>query len=209
MSTGEVYFARAAPEDEPANTLTAPNSSHRDPLAPPRSPPPTAGGKAAARAKSSGTGGQPAAPAVAEALAAGEIFIVGEQHYTDNNLANPYQAQPIAILPDKSYKSEVKCGIAPVAFDKLMKYIESLDTSEDGSTSASFDAMLASDMLSYYRPKGRLALLSPFLHVSLIVAACIPTLALFTLWGINQYAFYYYTITQTTAFGFLFVCFYL
>jgi hypothetical protein len=152
-------------------------------------------------------------------------YIVGEQHYVNGKLANPY-AQSTKELDDlrvrlahsaeerpnragkflESYES-YKCCVARVEFDDFMKYIEALDTSDDGSKTAT--AMFASEMLSYYRPKGRLALISPFLHVALIISACIPTMALFTLWGLNQYAFYTYTITQTTAFGMLFVCFYL
>jgi hypothetical protein len=152
-------------------------------------------------------------------------YVVGEQHYVNGKLANPY-AESTKELDDlrvqlahiaqerpnpvetilKSYEP-YKCCVARVEFDDFIKYIESLDTSDDGSRTAT--AMFASEMLSYYRPKGRLALISPFLHVALIVSACVPTMALFTLWGLNQYAYYCYTITQTTAFGFLFVCFYL
>lgn len=143
-----------------------------------------------------------------------EKFCLGEQHFSDGKLVNPYtQTSPISLNgtissedDNKKFK-KFKCGVAAVEFNDLIKYIEYLDTNEDGSRSAT--SMFSSEMLSYYRPKGRLAILSPLLHVALIIGACIPTLALFTLWGLNQYAFYYYTITQTAAAGFLFVCFYL
>jgi hypothetical protein len=152
-------------------------------------------------------------------------FIVGEQHYVNGNLANPYAESTKELdelrvrlahsAQEKSNRAEkilenyepYKCCVARVEFDDFIKYIEYLDTTDDGSKTAT--SMFASEMLSYYRPKGRLALISPFLHVALIVAACVPTMTLFTLWGLNQYSYYSYTITQTTAFGFLFVCFYL
>ena len=157
-------------------------------------------------------------------------YIVGEQHYVNGNLSNPYaestkeldelrvrlahraQEKPNRAEKEKSEKilesyEPYKCCVARVEFDDFIKYIESLDTSDDGSKTAT--AMFASEMLSYYRPKGRLALISPFLHVALIVAACVPTMALFTLWGLNQYSYYCYSITQTTAFGSLIICFYL
>ena len=137
--------------------------------------------------------------------------MVGERHYKYNpnyELMNPYlQHTDISCETDSNAHAKCGvCGVAPVSFHKLVKYIEYLDNSDDNSTS---NAMFASELLSYYRPKGRLALISPFLHVSLIMACCIPTLALFTLWALNQFSYYYFTITQTTAFGFLIICFYL
>jgi hypothetical protein len=149
--------------------------------------------------------------------------VFGEKHYKYNpnyELMNPYlQHTDISYETDSTAHAKCPpghcpvaheecgvCGVAPVSFYKLVKYIEYLDNSDENSTS---NAMFASELLSYYRPKGRLALISPFLHVSLIMACCIPTLALFTLWALNQFSYYYFTITQTTAFGFLIICFYL
>lgn len=102
-----------------------------------------------------------------------------------------HEKNPISlddVSNNELWATPVKCGIEPVNFDKIMKYVESLESSEDGSTSAS--VMFASELLSYYRPKGRLALLSPFLHVSLIIFSCVPTLALFTYWSVDEITHY-------------------
>ncbi len=108
-------------------------------------------------------------------------FLIGEQHYMKDKLVFlAHEENPVLASSDLLSTLPVKCGIEHVQFDKLMKYVESLNSIEDGSTSA--HSMFASEMLSYYRPKGRLALLSPFLHVSLIIFMCVPTLALFTFW---------------------------
>ena len=78
-------------------------------------------------------------------------YIVGEQHYVNGKLANPY-AESTKELDDlrvqlahiaqerpnpvetilKSYEP-YKCCVARVEFDDFIKYIESLDTSDDGS----------------------------------------------------------------------------
>jgi hypothetical protein len=129
----------------------------------------------------------------------------GEKHFLKNCLQNPY-LQPEFTPPDTPENvSESFCQIEPVSF-KMVRYIESLNSVDDIATT---NDTFASQLLSFYRPKGRTALLSPLLHVGLIMACCFPTLALFTLWAFKQYDYYYYLITQTTAFFFLVVCFYL
>ena len=132
--------------------------------------------------------------------------VVGERHYDHNVLINPYLEQPEVSFDSTENAVRAVCGVSPVSFHKLMKYIETLNNSDDNAPP---EAIFASELLSYYRPKGRLALISPFLHVSLIIACCVPTLALFTLWALNQFSYYYFTITQTSAFALLVVCFYL
>lgn len=100
----------------------------------------------------------------------------------------------------------VMCSVAPVSGSKFLKYIELLNNIDDTAVK---NDLFASQLLSQYRPKGRQALVSPFLHVGLIICCVIPTLALFTLWGFKQFDYYYFAITQTTAFVFLIICFYL
>ena len=169
--TGEVFFARTASSGDAGDATVIPRPPQKVSL---ETDPPGGGGKAARRNEGS--------PELEASGVGQETFLVGEQHYQNSKLIRVKSEEDpmIPSVPSSDYAPPVKCGIAPVDFDEMMKYVESLDCSEDSSTSAS--VMFASEMLSYYRPKGRLALLSPFLHVSLIIAGCVPTLALFTLW---------------------------
>lgn len=159
-AAGEVFFSRAANDGDSGH---AHHDTYEHPL------------------NGAQNGGRPATEAVGVMPGS---FILGEQHYINGKLAfAPHEKVPIS--PSAASNSElwappVKCVIQPVRLEKMSKYVESLESTEDGSTSAS--VMFAAEMLSYYRPKGRLALLSPFLHVSLVIFSCVPTLALFTYW---------------------------
>jgi hypothetical protein len=178
--TGEVFFCRANPESDADNPQNKqPRTSFQD------------SSSASSSSSSDDSDGEaPVAvdheknkcyPAAGTSRVGQRQFIAGEQHYLKDKLIFVPHEQNSVLDGDLFLSTPpVKCGIEPVHFDKLMKYVENLNTTEDGSTSAS--VMFASEMLSYYRPKGRLALLSPFLHVSLIMLMCVPTLALFTFW---------------------------
>jgi hypothetical protein len=143
-----------------------------------------------------------------------ENVLIGEKHYHHNELQNPYlqyeasEADRKTILEKSkpNLVNGVMCSVAPVSGSKFLKYIELLNNIDDTAVK---NDLFASQLLSHYRPKGRQALVSPFLHVGLIICCVIPTLALFTLWGFKQFDYYYFAITQTTAFVFLIICFYL
>jgi hypothetical protein len=143
---------------------------------------------------------------------ADENALIGEKHYKQKQLQNPYLMEELSTDKRKSILEESKHikgtmgSVAPVSGSKFLQYIETLNSGDDTAVK---NDLFASQLLSNYRPKGRMALISPFLHVGLIICCVVPTLALFTLWGFKQFDYYYFAITQTTAFVFLIICFYL
>jgi hypothetical protein len=82
---------------------------------------------------------------------------------------------------------EPNCHLHTQCFQALQKKVEEITTGEsDGKADASGRILYAHQYLDAYKPKGKAALISPFFHSVIALAAVIPTLAFFVLLGWSQ-----------------------
>jgi hypothetical protein len=82
---------------------------------------------------------------------------------------------------------EPNCHLHSHCFQALQTKVEEITTGDsDGRADASSRILYAHQYLDAYKPKGKAALISPFFHSIISLAAVIPTLAFFVLLGWSQ-----------------------
>jgi len=128
-------------------------------------------------------------------------------HHDDENEKNSIQtvsftvASDTRVVPDIHVEfgnekvDEPNCHLHAQCFQALQQRVTQISATDDensGPVGADMAPMTlyAHQLLEAYKPKGRNALFSPFLHAFITIAAVLPTLAFFGYWGFNQYKYY-------------------
>jgi hypothetical protein len=110
------------------------------------------------------------------------------------------------------------CHLHVQCFQALQNKVESMTSSDDFEASNTNMDLYAHQLLDAYKPKGRIALVSPFLHALVCGGAACPMLFLFVFWAYNAMSTYLihpmwtpaaYVIILALFYGGIVVCYFL
>jgi hypothetical protein len=113
--------------------------------------------------------------------------------------------------PDKAEKADKKlyqkCHMHMQCFHALQQRVEEIESAEDedGPDGSNAD-LYAHQFLDAYKPKGKNAIISPFLHGFISIATIVPTFAFFGFWAYNQSIYYSMPVFWSLAIYFLIIC---
>ena len=96
------------------------------------------------------------------------------------------------------------CHMHTQCFRALQKRVEEIESGEDeGGDDGSHRTLYAHQLLDAYKPKGTTALISPYLHSIVALAAVVPTLAFFGYLAYNQLIYYSMSVYWSLAIYFV------
>jgi hypothetical protein len=113
-------------------------------------------------------------------------FIVSDSTCTVPKIT--FQFDPVESGDVKLYPN---CHMHMKCFHALQQRVEEIEKAEgeDGADVSNAD-LYAHQFLDAYKPKGKNAIISPFLHASISIATIVPTFAFFGFWAYNQSVYY-------------------
>ncbi len=105
------------------------------------------------------------------------------------------KAEQYAYVPKttKQFVNEIKapnCHMHTQCFQALQKRVEEISSGEDGGKEEGSRVLYSHQFLDAYKPKGKAAIISPFIHCTIAVAAVVPTFMFFGLLAYNQLVYY-------------------
>jgi hypothetical protein len=99
----------------------------------------------------------------------------------------------LELVGEDEWTKEVpvpNCHMHVQCFQALQNKVESMSSSDDFEASNTNMDLYAHQLLDAYKPKGRVALISPFLHACVCGGAAVPMLFLFVFWAFNAHNTY-------------------